>query len=180
MPARPGPDRQLAEPRPGRTPPTSRTVPPRYPPPARGIPASAPARPANAPFRRRCCGPACVPSARQIAGALPICRTRDTPWAVGPPRNRVGATTLQKPPLPRPQLGPPRLDPNVVAALVGHLTGQLQYRFERIGGCGHERNLLCDGPVFADRFTPLHPFTGPLPRDFYRPFDRPGTNRRYR
>ena len=79
--------------------------------------------------------------------------------------------------LARPQLGQRRLDPDVVAALVGHLTGQLQHRFERVTRRGHERNLLDDRAVFADRLAPLHALTGPLPGDLQRPFRGAG---RYR
>ena len=67
--------------------------------------------------------------------------------------------------LARPQLGQRRLDPDVVAAFVRHLTGKLQDRFERVTRCGHERNLLDDGAVLADRLAPLHALTGPLPGD---------------
>ena len=71
-----------------------------------------------------------------------------------------------------PQFGQRRLDPDVVAAFVGHLTGQFEHRVERVGGGGHEGELAGDRFVLADRLAPLHALTRPFARYLQRPLRR--------
>ena len=61
-----------------------------------------------------------------------------------------------------PQLGDRGLDADVLAALVGHVTGQLEDGLQPERGRGDERDLLRDRVVLTHRAAPLHPRTGPL------------------
>ncbi len=79
--------------------------------------------------------------------------------------------------LARVQLGERGLDPDVLAALVGHHRRQFDDRLHRECRRGDERDLLGNRLVPPDGLTPLDPLGGPLTGDPQRVFGGAGADR---
>ena len=75
------------------------------------------------------------------------------------------SSTISQVALGVPELRRGRLEPDVVAAAVGHLAGQLGHRLHREGGRRHVGELVRDRLVLAHRPPPLHALGGQAAAD---------------